>query len=220
MLAKDSRTNIFVFQLITMKKILFLSIAIVLTEATLAQGNTASADISTSIASPRTKLPGLDKSPMDMAYFPTDYPTLKTQNKAPLPALMRVIYSRPQRDNRAIFGELVEYGKVWRMGANEATEIEFFKDALVGGKKVPKGRYTLYAIPDTSKWTMIINKDTDTWGAFVYDPKKDVLRTEVPVQKLPSPVEPLSMTFTKTDKGAGLLIAWDNQSVTLPIEIK
>jgi hypothetical protein len=220
MLAKDSRTNIFVFQLNTMKKIFLICMAISFTGVALGQGNTASADISVSAGVPKTKLPGLDKSPMDMAYFPTDYPTLKTQNKAPLPALMRVIYSRPQRDNRAIFGELVEYGKVWRLGANEATEIEFFKDAFVGGKKVPRGRYTLYAIPDSSKWTLIINKDTDTWGAFVYDPKKDLLRTEVPVQKLPSPIEPLSMTFTKTDKGAGLVIAWDNQSVTLPIEIK
>jgi hypothetical protein len=157
---------------------------------------------------------------MDMAYFPTDYPTLKTQSKATQPPLMRVIYSRPQRDNRTIFGELVEYGKVWRLGANEATEVEFFKDATIGGKKVLKGRYTLYAIPDTSKWTIIINKDTDTWGAFIYDPKKDVLRTDVPVQKLATPVEPFSMIFNKTDKGAGLVIAWDRYSVTLPIEIK
>jgi hypothetical protein len=55
-----------------------------------------------------------------MAYFPVDYPTLKTQNKTSPAPLMRVIYSRPQRDNRVIFGELVEYGKVWRLGANES----------------------------------------------------------------------------------------------------
>lgn len=166
------------------------------------------------------KLPALDKSPLDMAYFPSDYPMIKTQNKTNQPPLARVIYSRPQRDNRNIFGELIEYGKVWRLGANEATEIEFFRDAYVGGKKVVKGRYTLYAIPTETKWTLIINKDTDTWGAFVYDAKKDVVRTEVPVQKLATPVEPFSMTFVKADKGTNLVIAWESVSIQLPIDIK
>jgi hypothetical protein len=166
-----------------------------------------------------TKSAPLDKSPMDMAYFPVDYPVLKTQNKATQAPYMRVIYSRPQRDNRVIFGELIEYDKVWRLGANEATEIEFYKDVTIAGKKIAKGRYTLYAIPTPAKWTLIINKDTDTWGAFIYDEKKDILRTEVPVQTLTSPVEVFSMNFTKSDKGANLVIAWENVSVSLPIEV-
>jgi hypothetical protein len=166
------------------------------------------------------KVPALDKSPMDMSYFPADYPILKTQNKATTPPVARVIYSRPQKDNRIIFGQLVEYGKVWRLGANEATEIEFFKDVTIGGKKVAKGRYTIYAIPTESKWTVILNKDTDTWGAFVYDDKKDVLRTDVPVQALTTPVDAFSMNFNKTDKGMDLFIAWDNAGVTLPITVK
>ena len=163
------------------------------------------------------KIPPVDKSPMDMAYFPADYPVLKTQNKATQPALVRVIYSRPQRDNRAIFGELIEYNKVWRLGANEATEIEFYKDAIIGGKRLVKGRYTIYAIPTPTKWTMIINKDTDSWGAFIYDEKKDVVRTDVNVQTLTTPVDIFSMSFTKADKGANLNISWDNVSVSLPI---
>jgi hypothetical protein len=162
----------------------------------------------------------LDKSPMDMAYFPADYPMLKTQNKATQAPVMRVIYSRPQKDNRHIFGELIEYNKVWRLGANEATEIEFFRDVTIGGKKVTKGRYTIYAIPTPSRWTMVINKDTDTWGAFVYDQKKDVLRIDLPVQTVATPVDVLSMSFLKTDKGAQLTIAWDDASVVLPIDFK
>jgi hypothetical protein len=109
---------------------------------------------------------------------------------------------------------------VWRLGANEATEIEFFKDVTIAGKKVVKGRYTLYAVPTETKWTMILNKDTDTWGAFVYDSKKDVLRTDVPVQTLANPVDAFSINFNKTDKGVDLFIAWDNASVLLPIVIK
>lgn len=134
--------------------------------------------------------------------------------------MVRVIYSRPQKGNRIIFGQLVEYNKVWRLGANEATEIEFFRDVTIAGKKIPRGRYTLYAIPTETQWTIILNKDTDTWGAFVYDEKKDVLRTDVPVQNLFSPVDAFSMMFNKTDKGAELYIAWDTVSVSLPIGIK
>jgi hypothetical protein len=187
--------------------------------ASKAQGQSS---INTSVPSLQqtAKVPALDKSPMDMSYFPTDYPILKTQNKATTSPVARVVYSRPQKDNRTIFGELVEYNKVWRLGANEATEIEFFKDVTIAGKKVAKGRYTLYAIPAQDKWTIILNKDTDTWGAFVYDEKKDVLRTDVPVQLLASPVDAFSMSFNKTDNGMTLFIAWDNVSVNLPIVVK
>lgn len=168
----------------------------------------------------KVKLSELDKSPMDMAYFPADYPLLKIKSKVAVSPVARVIYSRPQVDNRVIFGELIEYNKVWRLGANEATEIEFFKDVTINGKKVARGRYTLYAIPNPTQWTIIINKDTDTWGAFVYNDKKDVLRVDVPVQPLAEPAEAFTMNFDKTDNGANLFIAWEKVSVTLPITIK
>lgn len=171
-------------------------------------------------AQPSVKVPALDKSPMDMSYFPADYPILKTQNKANVPPVARVVYSRPQKDNRPIFGQLIEYNKVWRLGANEATELEFFKDVTIAGKKVAKGRYTVYAIPTENKWTIILNKDTDTWGAFVYDEKKDILRTDVPTQLLTTPVDAFSMGFNKTERGMDLFIAWDNVSANLPISFK
>jgi len=166
------------------------------------------------------ELPPLDKSPMDMAYYPNNYPVLKIQGKITEPVAARVIYSRPQKNGRIIFGDLVEYGKVWRLGANEATEIEFYKDVKIDGKKVSKGRYTLYAIPNQDNWIIIINKDVDTWGAFIYDEQKDILRTTVPVQKLDEPLEALVMTFEKTDIGCDLIIAWENIKVALPINLK
>jgi len=166
-----------------------------------------------------TKLPEVDKSPLDMSYYPNNYPVLKIQNKATEPLVARVLYSRPQKQNRKIFGELVEYGNVWRLGANEATEIEFYKDVKIGGKKVQKGRYTLYAIVNEDKWTIIINKDTDTWGAFKYDPKKDLLRTDVDVQKTDEVVESMSMWFDKTSTGISLNIAWEQVKVSLPITL-
>ncbi len=161
--------------------------------------------------------PALDKSPMDMSYFPVDYPILKIRDKVTGPPDVRVLYSRPQKKGRVLFGDLVQYGQVWRLGANEATEIEFFKDAKIDGKKVKKGRYTLYALVDTDKWTLILNKETDTWGAFRYDSTKDVLRTAVPVQKQTAITEELSMAFEKIKDGANLVIDWDDVRVELPI---
>ena len=164
-----------------------------------------------------TNLPPLDKSPMDMAYYPNNYPVQKIQDKVTEPLVARIIYSRPQRAGRAIFGGLVKYGEVWRMGANEATEIEFFKHVRIGDKKIPKGRYTLYTIANESNWTIILNKETDTWGSFKYDAKKDVVQTTVPVQKTDAPVENLTMVFEKTGTGCNLVIAWETVKVALPI---
>jgi hypothetical protein len=165
----------------------------------------------------QSSLPAVDKSPMDMSYYPANYPVLKIQDKITEPLAARVIYSRPQKAGRAIYGGLVKYGEIWRLGANEATEIEFFKNVRIGGKKVSKGRYTLYAIANETSWTIIINKDTDTWGSFKYNVKKDVVRTEVPVQKTDAPLESLAMGFEKSTLGFNLVIGWDTIKVAVPI---
>lgn len=154
---------------------------------------------------------------MDMSYYPSGYPVLKIQDKAAEPLVARVIFSRPQKNGRAIFGELLEYGKVWRLGANEASEIEFFQNVRIGGVKVKKGRYTIYCIPYAEKWTMIINRETDTWGSFKYDENKDVTRLDVPVQKQTEILEYFVMAFEKSVTGASLIMAWDNIKVNLPI---
>ena len=158
-----------------------------------------------------------DKSPMDMSYFPNNYPVLKINDKVTEPLAARVVYSRPQKAGRTIFGGLVKFGEVWRMGANEATEIEFFKPVKIGDKKIAKGRYTLYGIVSEDSWTIIINKDTDTWGAFRYDAKKDIARILVPVQKTDTITESLSMIFEKSAKGFNLVITWDNSKAILPV---
>ncbi len=167
-----------------------------------------------------SRLPAIDKSPMDMAYYPANYPVLKIQDKASEPLLARVIYSRPQKNGRAVFGELVEYGKVWRLGANEATEIEFYKDVRIANKKITKGRYTLYALVNPSEWTFILNKETDIWGAFKYDEKKDIARLTVPVQRSDEAAEAFTMWFEKTANGSNLVMSWDTVKTSLPILLK
>jgi hypothetical protein len=170
----------------------------------------------TFIARAQFKPPALDKSPMDMCYYPNNYPVLKVQNKVTEPLLARIVYSRPQKNGRQVFGELVEYGQVWRLGANEATEIEVYKDCKVNGQKLKKGRYTLYAIPFQDRWTIIFNKETDIWGAFLYDAKKDILRTDIKTELLKEPAEAFSMGFEKADSSINLVIAWDNVKANLP----
>jgi hypothetical protein len=166
----------------------------------------------------QTAQPPLDKSPMDMCYYPVDYPILKIQKKSDAPLIARIIYGRPQKNNRSIFGDLVPYDMIWRAGANEATEIEFFRDVKIDGKKLAKGRYTLYAIPTTEKWTLIFNKETDTWGAFGYDAKKDVLRADVKVISRTDVIDVFTICFEGKEKNkTSLMIGWDNKEIHLPI---
>jgi hypothetical protein len=170
-------------------------------------------------AASQSTLPALDKSPLDICYYPNNYPVLKIQDKATEPLVARVVYSRPKKEGRTIFGGLVEYGQVWRLGANEATEIEFYKQVTIAGKKIPKGRYTLYAVVNENSWTFILNKETDTWGSFKYNAAKDVVRSEVPVQKTTDAIESLAMTFEKVNGNIILVVVWENVKVALPITI-
>lgn len=162
------------------------------------------------------KFPALDSSPADIVYFPSNAAKAK-DNSLPL---IKVVYSRPAKKGREIFGVLEQFGKVWRAGANECTEVKLFKPAVIGGKKIKAGTYSLFAIPNKDNWTVIFNKQTDKWGAYTYDQTKDVLRTDVPVKTLAKPIENLSIAFTPTDSGSTMIIAWDSTSVEIPISIK
>ena len=160
--------------------------------------------------------PGLDKSPMDMSYYPVDYSKLKMTGAITEPPVARVIYSRPQKNGRTIFGDLIKYGQVWRLGANEATEIEFFRDVDITGKKVTKGRYVIYCIPQENNWTLILNTDLYTWGLKI-DSTKDVYKFSIPVAKTRFPYELFTMEFEKANKGMQLDMEWDSVKASLPI---
>lgn len=164
------------------------------------------------------KFPGLDNSPVDIAYYPLN--TTKVKKGEDSKPLIKVLYARPSKKGREIFGALEKYGVIYRLGANESTEIRFFKPVVIGGKSIPAGAYSLFAIPNADKWTMIINKQTDRWGAYTYDETKDVVRVEVPVKPLQNVVEALSITFKDQADGAILVAGWDKTSVELPITIK
>ena len=150
----------------------------------------------------------LDKSPMDLIEFSSS-----DGEKA-----VRVLYSRPQLKGRN-FSSLVPNGKLWRTGANESTEITFYKPASMNNVKIEKGSYTLYTIPNENEWTIIINKATHTWGAYRYNKKDDVLRFNVPTKKSDNLIEALSMVFESSSGGGNLVLGWSDKIVKIPFKI-
>lgn len=164
---------------------------------------------------------GLDKTPMDMAYYPDDYAHDRKFAPAKIgtdKAMIRVTYNRPAKKDREIFGKLVPYGKVWRAGANEAPEIKFYQDVTIGGKKIPAGNYALLTIPAETEWTIILSSDVDQWGAYSYNEALDVARVRVPVQKSDTMLENFSIQFAKKDaQNATMYMGWDTTVVAVPI---
>ena len=128
---------------------------------------------------------------------------------------VKVTYGRPYKKGRVIFGDLEKYGKVWRTGADEATEITFTKDAQVAGKPVKAGTYTLFTIPGEKEWTIILNSQLKQWGAYSYDKykDKDVLQVKVPAKKTDKVIEQHTIRFND----AGMIIEWDQTQVEVPI---
>ena len=162
----------------------------------------------------------IDQSPMDVSYCPADYPQHKMKGTVSGPPVARVIYSRPHKKGRIIFSDdpksLCQYGKPWRLGANESTEIEFFRPVMVAGKNIAAGRYVLYCIPHPDKWEIVFNSNLDSWGLHI-DRSKDVLTVEVPVQQQDPPSEDFTMLFQDRADGSDLLMTWDNVKVLLPL---
>lgn len=130
---------------------------------------------------------------------------------------VKVAYSQPSKRDRVIFGQLVPFGKVWRTGANAATEITFDKDVTVGGKPVKAGTYTLFTIPNETEWTVILNSQLKQEGSSEYEKykDKDVAQFNVPSTKTSSVVEKLTFSFTPQND---MVIAWDDRQITVPIK--
>jgi hypothetical protein len=160
----------------------------------------------------------VDISPMDMAYFPVDYPMLKMANPSTSPPVARVIYSRPHLGGRKLFHDVLKYGETWRLGANESTELQFYRDVTIKGRRIPAGRYILYSIPKENEWTIILNSGIDSWG-LKQDPAKDIARFDIPVTRGNAPLEYFTIIFEKTDSGMDLVFAWDEVMAKLPITL-
>ena len=122
-------------------------------------------------------------------------------------------YSSPSVKGRTIWGELVPYGKVWRAGANAATIFNTSKDIMVEGKKLPAGKYSLYAVPDQNEWQIVFNSQTGQWGTQ-HDASKDVLTVNVKPKASSSMNERLAYDV----KNNGFVLMWEKLEV--PVSIK
>lgn len=163
----------------------------------------------------------IDPSPMDMAHYPrrsafTNYAEGEDKNITPK---IQVTYSRPQKKDRDIFGGLLKTGSVWRIGANEATEIAIYEDVTINGTKLPRGRYAMFAKLGATSWDIIFSKDYPIWGAANRDESKDAVTVSVPVTKDTEVLESLSMMFEeKGNDLVHLLIGWDTTRAAIPFQ--
>lgn len=134
---------------------------------------------------------------------------------------VEVTYSRPGARGRAVFGNLVPFGKLWRTGANENTIINFGDDVVIDGKTLKKGKYAIYTIPRIESWEVIFYLSTDNWGlpenwsdAYV------ALKTTVKEDALPTPVETFTIGINNLDQNYGYLeMAWENSHIALKFEV-
>lgn len=159
----------------------------------------------------------VDVSPMDMSYYPVDYPKLKMGNNNIPPPVARIVYSRPHLQGRHLFTQVLKYGEPWRLGANESTEIQLYRDVMIQDRKIKAGRYILYCIPEADKWTIVFNSNIDSWG-LKQDSTKDIQRFVIlPAHDHGGPsLEYFTIVFEKTVTGADMIMAWGDILAKLP----
>ena len=149
------------------------------------------------------KFAKMDKSPMDATFLRT------SKNE---PALVRVIYSRPQLKDRAL-SKLAPNDKIWRTGANEAPNITLYKDMKIGGTLVKAGEYSLFTIPGDTEWTIILSKDINVWGAYSYNKANDVIRVKAKTSTDSESLEAFSIAF---DDAGNMYLGWGTVRVAVP----
>lgn len=124
-------------------------------------------------------------------------------------------YGAPSVRNRVIWGELVPYDKVWRAGANENTTVSFDKDVTVGNNRVPTGKYGFFIFPNKNgKWTIVLNKRNNAWGAFTYDQKDDLMRVMIQ----PTFTSENQETLVYKVQNNGILMSWEKVRLFIPVK--
>ena len=132
---------------------------------------------------------------------------------------IKVDYARPGTKGREVFGKLIPYGEIWRTGASDCSTISFNDEVTIGGKKIAKGKYSLFSIPNVEQWTIIINTDTTLHGASGYDEKKDVHRFTVKPERSARFYETFTIELSDIVKDNGkLYLIWENTMVKFEIQ--
>jgi hypothetical protein len=132
---------------------------------------------------------------------------------------IKVAFSSPSVRDRVIFGGLVPWNQVWRTGANEATSFSTEANLRIGDAEVPAGDYTLYTIPGTDEWTLIVSRQTRQWGTE-YHPDMDLARVEMEVEELEEPVESFRIVLYPRGPDEGtLLLEWASTRASVPFKV-
>ncbi|HVM87950.1 MAG TPA: DUF2911 domain-containing protein [Puia sp.] len=134
-------------------------------------------------------------------------------------SFIELSYSRPGVKGRTVFGDLVPYGKVWRTGANSATTLTFGDDVIIGGTKIPAGKYGLLTIPGAQEWTIIITRQLDVTNPAAYKQDQDIVRITTHADELPFSLETFTILFNNvTGNSCDLELVWDRTAVAIPIK--
>ena len=132
--------------------------------------------------------------------------------------LVNIKYERPSVRAREIFGGLVPWNKVWRTGASYCTKISFSEDVKVGGQSVPKGAYSLFTIPNPDSWMVILNADTSLYGAYGYQPSRDIARFHVKPKPSTRFYETLTMDIDVVPNNANIYLSWAHTQISFFLE--
>lgn len=134
-------------------------------------------------------------------------------------AHLSVDYGRPWKRGREIFGGVVPWNRVWRTGANAATQFTTDSDLHAGHQVIPAGSYTLWMLPEPSGTKLIVNRQTGQWGTD-YDSSKDLVRLDLRCDTLPKSVENFTIGIAPRDSGGVMTLSWDWAEFELPFTVK
>lgn len=134
---------------------------------------------------------------------------------------IQIEYSRPNKRDRTIFGEVVPYGKMWRTGANASSVIQFSDDVIIDGQTLKAGKYAIYTIPNENNWEVYFYNETTNWGNQVeWDDKKIAAKTMAKVEKSNAIQETFSIHLDHiTLNSAMLTFQWDQTISAVKIEV-
>lgn len=132
---------------------------------------------------------------------------------------IEITYDRPVARGRDLFGGIVPFGEIWNPGANDATAISFSRDVTVNGNPLPAGRYSLWAIPDPNRWTIVFNRQADVYHTPYPGEGDDALRLMASPRR-GAHMETLAFYFAAVEKkDAELRLHWGETYVPLRITV-
>jgi hypothetical protein len=133
--------------------------------------------------------------------------------------LVKICFGKPSARGRTMIGGVERYGEPWRLGANEATTLHVTVPVAVAGVSLVPGSYSLYAIPSSSTWTLVLNRAWERWG-IPLSPEvraQDVGEALLTPERLAEPVETLRFSFAPTAGGVDLLMEWEGSRLRIPV---